>query len=87
MLATCLHMMKGTPYIYQGEELGMTNTHFESVADCRDIEAVNAWNQYVEEHKTVSPESMLRCFDEIRRDNARTPMQCNRCTNAGFSTG
>ena len=87
MLATCLHMMKGTPYIYQGEELGMTNTHFESLADCRDIEAINAYHQYVEDHGIVSSEIMLRCFDEISRDNARTPMQWNSGANAGFTTG
>ena len=87
MLATCLHMMKGTPYIYQGEELGMTNTHFESIADCRDIEAINAYHQYVKDHKIVSHDIMMRCFDEISRDNARTPMQWNSGANAGFTTG
>ena len=54
MLATCLHMMKGTPYIYQGEEIGMTNMHFSSVKDCRDIEEINAWKQYVEDTNIVS---------------------------------
>ena len=87
MLATCLHMMKGTPYIYQGEELGMTNTHFSGVGDCRDIEAVNAYRQYVEDHKVVPEDIMLRCFDAISRDNARTPMQWNGSKNAGFTTG
>ncbi len=87
MLATCLHMMKGTPYIYQGEEIGMTNTHFESIDDCRDIEAINAYHQYVEEHKSVPEDIMLRCFDEISRDNARTPMQWTSGSNGGFTTG
>ena len=87
MLASCLHMMKGTPYIYQGEELGMTNTHFSGVEDCRDIEAVNAYRQYVEDHKVVPKDIMLRCFDAISRDNARTPMQWNGSKNAGFTTG
>ncbi len=87
MLATCLHLQKGTPYIYQGEELGMTNTQFHSLADCRDLEEINAWHQYVDEQKRVSPETMLACFNNVARDNARTPMQWDASENAGFTTG
>lgn len=87
MLATVLHMQKGTPYIYQGEEFGMTNTHFDSIDDCRDIEEINAYQQYVIDHKLVDSETMLRCFDTIARDNARTPVQWNDSPNAGFTTG
>ena len=87
MLATVLHMQKGTPYIYQGEEFGMTNTRFDSIDDCRDIEEINAYQQYVVDHKLVDSETMLRCFDTIARDNARTPVQWNDSPNAGFTTG
>ncbi len=87
MLATCLHMQKGTPYIYQGEELGMTNTHFSSLEDCRDVEEINAWHEYVDEQHRVSPETMLACFDNVARDNARTPMQWDAGENAGFTHG
>ena len=81
------NMMKGTPYIYQGEELGMTNTHFASVKDCRDIEEINAYKQYVTDNAIASPEEMLKCFDAVARDNARTPMQWDDTENAGFTKG
>ncbi|MCQ2492062.1 MAG: alpha-glucosidase [Lachnospiraceae bacterium] len=86
MLATLLHMMKGTPYIYQGEELGMTNAHFESLEDYRDIESINAYHQYVD-NGILTAEEMIRYLKEISRDNARTPMQWNDSENAGFTTG
>lgn len=74
MLATCLHMMKGTPYIYQGEELGMTNVYFDKLEDYRDIESINAFHQYVDSG-IVKADDMMRYLKEISRDNARTPMQ------------
>lgn len=86
MVGTCLHMMQGTPYIYQGEELGMTNVAFEHLSDYRDIETRNAYDELV--HKRgVSHEQMMRFLHRISRDNARTPMQWNAGPNAGFTDG
>ncbi len=86
MLATCLHMMQGTPYIYQGEELGMTNVPFSSLEDFRDIESINAYHEYVERGR-ITPEDMMRYLCCKSRDNARTPMQWNDEKNAGFTEG
>jgi len=87
MLGACLHMMQGTPYIYQGEELGMVNYPFTDISQSRDVEAHNAWQELVVEQKTMTPERMMACIRYKGRDNARTPMQWNDGANAGFTTG
>ena len=86
MLATCLHMMKGTPYIYQGEEIGMTNAYFNKLEDYRDIESLNTYKEFTE-NGIMTPEEMMSALKAISRDNARTPMQWNSKPNAGFTTG
>ena len=86
MLAVCLHMMKGTPYIYQGEELGMTNVPFAGLSDFRDIESINAYHEYTE-NGLVEGEEMLEFLRYKSRDNARTPMQWDGSANAGFTAG
>lgn len=83
MLASCIHLMRGTPYIYQGEELGMTNAYYQSLADYQDVESLNYYEILVEEGKT--PEDALRILGERSRDNGRTPMQWNQGRYAGFS--
>lgn len=85
-IATCLHMMQGTPYVYQGEELGMTNTVFKSVDDFRDLESINAYRELVESG-LYTDEDMFPKIAHKSRDNARTPMQWDASENAGFTTG
>lgn len=87
MLATCLHFMKGTPYLLQGEELGMTNMHFTSLDQCRDLEELGIYRQAVEEQGICTHEQMLAAFDNVARDNCRTPMQWDDSASAGFTTG
>lgn len=86
MLATLLHTLKGTPYIYQGEEIGMTNVKFDTLEDYKDIEILNMYREKVTEggadHATI-----LNAIHIKGRDNARTPIQWDATTNAGFTEG
>lgn len=86
MLATCLHMQQGTPYIYQGEELGMTNYPFQSLEDFRDIDSLNGYKFWCADG-SLSHEEFWPCMLLKSRDNARTPVQWDDSEQAGFTTG
>ena len=85
MLATCTHLMKGTPYVYEGDELGMTNPGFASIDDFRDVETLNYYRIMLESGKT--PEEALQIVNERSRDDGRAPMQWTAEPGAGFTTG
>ena len=85
MLAIALHMLQGTPYIYQGEEIGMTDPHYTSIQKYRDIESLNAYTHLKEEG--IPEEEILTILSQKSRDNSRTPIQWNQNENAGFTSG
>ena len=84
MLATVIHTLRGTPYIYQGEEIGMTNAYFNSIDKYRDVESINYFN--ILKDKNIDEESIYKILQERSRDNSRTPMHWDSSTNAGFSS-
>ncbi|MEB9412713.1 alpha,alpha-phosphotrehalase [Bacillus cereus] len=84
MLATAMHMLQGTPYIYQGEEIGMTNPKFESIEQYRDVESLNIYDIKLKEG--LSKEEIIGILKQKSRDNSRTPMQWSEEMNSGFTT-
>lgn len=85
MLATCIHMLRGTPYVYQGEEIGMTNAGYDDIGEYRDVESINYYQIMLQNGKTK--EEALTVLGQRSRDNGRTPMQWSGEKNAGFSQG
>ena len=85
MLAQTIHMMRGTPYIYQGEEIGMTDPDFKSIDDYKDIESHNAYKKLLESGKNEA--EAFNIINKKSRDNSRTPMQWDDTENAGFTSG
>lgn len=83
MLAGLIHLMRGTPYIYQGEEIGMTDPHFKSIDMYRDVESLNYYKILMEQG--LNSDEALTILDRRSRDNSRTPMQWSAKNNAGFS--
>ena len=86
MLATMTHFQKGTPYVYQGEELGMTNAYMENIADYRDIESLNAYKELTTK-ENIPAKTVMGYIKAVGRDNARTPMQWDASYNGGFTSG
>ena len=85
MLATFIHFMRGTPYIYQGEELGMTNAHFSGIEQYQDLESINYYGIMTANGRTK--DDALNVLAQRSRDNSRTPMQWDASPNAGFTSG
>ncbi|KGO13396.1 alpha,alpha-phosphotrehalase [Clostridium botulinum] len=85
MLATSIHLLRGTPYIYQGEEIGMTNCYYDTINSYRDVESINFYNILKSEGKTK--EEIIKILQEKSRDNSRSPMQWDNSNNAGFTIG
>lgn len=85
MLGTAIHLMRGTPYVYQGEEIGMTNPKFEDISKYRDVESINAYRILLD--KGYSQNEVIKILQSKSRDNSRTPMQWDNSENSGFSKG
>ncbi len=85
MLATALHMLQGTPYIYQGEEFGMTNPDFNSIDEYRDVESLNIFN--IKKNEGMAAQEIIDILKQKSRDNSRTPVQWNSTGHAGFTSG